>query len=114
MNPIIGRPAVNNPGMNAKCICLLALLLALVSCSNDELLPVRFELGTRSISKLPFVIALDQGLYEKYGLDVDVRMPRPDFEGGIGPQSGLFARIARRLDRTFGSDDWPPISISTA
>jgi NitT/TauT family transport system substrate-binding protein len=46
-------------------------------------IPLRVELGARSISKAPFLIAADQGLFDKYGVDVDLRMPAPDFEGGI-------------------------------
>jgi ABC-type nitrate/sulfonate/bicarbonate transport system substrate-binding protein len=50
---------------------------------------VQVVLGTRSLSKLPFVIALDQGLYEKYGLDVELWMPPPEFPGGIAmPANG--------------------------
>jgi len=41
------------------------------------------EMLTRSINKLPFVIAEDQGLYKKHGLDVQQWMPPPEFPGGI-------------------------------
>jgi ABC-type nitrate/sulfonate/bicarbonate transport system substrate-binding protein len=44
--------------------------------------PLQVVLGTRSLSKVPFLIALDQGLYEKYGLHVKVWMPPPEFPGG--------------------------------
>ena len=54
---------------------------------------------SRSVSKLPFVIALDQGLYEKYGLDIEVRMEDPAFEGGIWmPSNHILARICRPED----------------
>ena len=85
-----------------------ALLILLTSCSERELLPVRVEFGTRSISKLPFVIALDQGLYEKYGLEIDLKMPAPAFDGGRQWHPGIFTRISRRLDRTFGRYSWEP------
>jgi len=65
---------------------------------------------SRSVSKLPFVIALDQGLYEKYGLDIEVRLEPPDFEGGISmPSTNLFARIWRK-GRELTSKDalWNP------
>jgi len=88
--------------------CLVALLVNIASCSDRELIPVKVELGTRSISKLPFMIALDQDLFEKYGLEIDLRLPLADFEGGINPQSGIIARISRRLDRTFNGDQWDP------
>lgn len=34
--------------------------------------PLKVEMGDVSINKIPFLIALDRGLYEKYGLDVDM------------------------------------------
>jgi ABC-type nitrate/sulfonate/bicarbonate transport system substrate-binding protein len=52
-------------------------------------LPLRVELGARSISKAPFLIAADQGLFDKYGVDVDLRMPPPDFDGGIEGRGAL-------------------------
>jgi hypothetical protein len=86
--------------------CLFAAAFTLVSCSESELMPVNVELGTRSISKLPFLIALDQGLYEKYGLEIDLRMPAPSFEGGKGWYPDLFSRISRRLKRMRGTYQW--------
>ena len=53
-----------------------------LACGESDLVPLRVAMGSRSVSKLPFVIAEDQGLYEKYGLDVHLWMPPPDFEGG--------------------------------
>jgi NitT/TauT family transport system substrate-binding protein len=47
---------------------------------GEKLVPLRVEMLTRAVSKLPFVIALDQGLFEKYGLDVDPWMPPPEFD----------------------------------
>jgi hypothetical protein len=89
-------------------ICLLTSALILASCSENELLPVKVELGTRSISKLPFLIALDQGLYEKYGLEIDLRMPAPSFDGGKQWHPPLWTRISRRIDRAMGTFEWQP------
>lgn len=88
--------------------CVSAILAGLLSCSEADLKPVKVELGTRSISKLPFVIALDQGLYEKYGLAIDIRLPPPAFDGGIHWQPDLLTRIARRIERARGRDAWVP------
>lgn len=52
------------------------------------------ELGARSISKAPFLIAADQGLFAKYGVEVDLRMPPPDRGVGLGERS----RVSRLLD----------------
>jgi ABC-type nitrate/sulfonate/bicarbonate transport system substrate-binding protein len=57
---------------------------------------LRVELGSRAVSKLPFLIAADQGLYEKYGLNVDLRMPNADFPGGLGDPP-VWRRAADRI-----------------
>lgn len=90
-------------------IVLVALLTMAVSCGDRELIQMQVELS-RSVSKLPFVIALDQGLYEKYGLDIEVRLEPPEFEGGVRmPSTNLIARIWRR-SRALASDEpsWNP------
>lgn len=72
---------------------------------------------TRSVSKLPFVIALDQGLYEKYGLDMEVRMEPPEFAGGKHlPSNRNAAQLWRRIQRMVGQQkSWKPdIFISGA
>ena len=45
------------------------------------------------MTKLPFVIAKDQGLYEKHGLDVEFWLPPPEFEGGINAYVGFWTSI---------------------
>jgi len=65
---------------------------SLVACGRGDRIPLRVELGTRGLSKLPFVIAYDQGLYEKYGLDVELFMPPPEFDGGIEARRGFLTR----------------------
>jgi hypothetical protein len=77
---------------------VIVLGLTLVGCSDGDSIPLRVNLGARSVSKLPFVIAWDQGLYAKHGLDVRLDMPPPDFDGGIEVNAdGLLARTWRRL-----------------
>jgi ABC-type nitrate/sulfonate/bicarbonate transport system substrate-binding protein len=88
----------------------LATLTALLgSCADRDLIPMQVQLS-RSVTKLPFVIALDQGLYEKYGLDLEVRMEPPEFDGGIYlPSMNPFARVWRKF-RELTSDEkrWDP------
>ena len=59
----------------ARVSALLLLSGALLSCGPRETQKVIVRLPALSISKVPFVIAYDQGLYAKYGLDVEIWMP---------------------------------------
>ena len=93
----------------SQVIVFVALLTMAVSCGDRELIRMQVELS-RSVSKLPFVIALDQRLYEKYGLDIEVRMEPSEFEGGVRmPSTNLIARIWRK-SRELASDEplWNP------
>ncbi len=69
---------------------------SLVACAEEDRIPLRVELGTRGLSKLPFVIAYDQGLYKKHGLDVELFMPPPEFDGGMEARRGLLTRHGLR------------------
>jgi len=99
---------MNYTSLNWPAFLLVAVSLA--ACSGPDRLPLNVDLGGRTVSKLPFVIAADQGLYEKYGLDVSLRLPPPDYPGGIrtnpGSQwhadifvDGLTPNIVKRIQR---------------
>lgn len=51
---------------------LLAAVAAAAPAARQEKTPLKVEMGDVSINKIPFLIALDEGLFEKYGLDVDM------------------------------------------
>ncbi len=61
------------------------------SAAQSDLLPITLNAGNRSLTKLPLVIAWDQGLFEKHGLDMNLLIPGPDFDGGreIPPKPGM-------------------------
>jgi len=82
----------------------IALWGVLALFGSRDLLPLRVELGSRSVSKLPFVVALDQGLYEKYGLDIELWMPEPDFDAGIN----TLTRWSYRQFERFAIKSWEP------
>src|SRR5688572_6690087 len=69
---------------------LISFIAVLVSFgqARQSLIPVKVELITRAVSKTPVLIAYDKGLYEKYGLDVTLWLPRGEFPGAIetGPR----------------------------
>ena len=102
--------AARNRPLPRRGVSQLVAILAgalLAGCGNDDRLPLNVELGGRTVSKLPFVIALDLGLYEKYGLDADVRIPEPAYPDGIRTHSvSLPAQGWRALTRRLGAETW--------
>ena len=100
---------VTMPNRISLSFCLLALFAMNVSCSDRDLIPMQVSF-TRSLSKLPFVVALDQGLYEKYGLDVEVLLGQPEFDGGIWmPSNSIWARTWRRVRSATSKEKlWKP------
>ena len=86
------------PNKISRSICLLALIATGISCSDDRNL-ISMQVGlSRSVSKLPFVIAVDQGLYEKYGLELEIWMAEPEFDGVSRIGSSTRAWIWRLTD----------------
>ena len=53
------------------------------------------------------MIAKDQRLYEKYGLNVELQMAPPEFEGGKEATAPFLTRVWRRL----GIEEYPEIDI---
>ena len=65
-------------------MAFIALLGGLLTGrAQQKLIPVKVEMLTRAISKLPVLIAYDKGLYRKYGLEVQLWMPKGEFPGAI-------------------------------
>ena len=99
---------VKMPNRISHSICLLALIATSVSCSDRDLIPMQLSVP-HSLSKLPFVIALDQGLYEKYGLDMEVKLGPPDFDGGMWmPSNAIVPRTWRRFRSITGAEVFEP------
>ena len=66
----------------AHVAAIIGAAVGVSSCSDPDRLPLDVELGGRTVSKLPYVIAYDQGLFEKYGLDVTLKLaPRRNGRG---------------------------------
>jgi len=52
-------------------MCLALLLATLLTPAwGQDKLPLTVSMGDVSVNKVPFLVALDQGLYEKHGLDI--------------------------------------------
>jgi NitT/TauT family transport system substrate-binding protein len=57
-------------------------LAALSGCGDPARLSLTVNARGRAISSIPLIIAADQGLFSKYGLNVTLLLPPPDNEGG--------------------------------
>ena len=88
---------------------LLAVTVFASSCTDDDSIPVIVDVPELSISKLPFVIALDQGLYVKHGLRAEIRIPTPESEGRTVSYGNFWGRVRRRLG--IGESGRPDITI---
>ena len=64
---------------------------------GDGLIPVHVNAGERTLSKLPIITAKDQGIFERYGLDVDIRLYSSEFQGGVSTED-LLERGSSELD----------------
>jgi ABC-type nitrate/sulfonate/bicarbonate transport system substrate-binding protein len=53
--------------------------------------------GEPSVSRLPYVIAYDQGLYEKHGLKVELRIREPGPGGAMVSHTDIVTKILRNL-----------------
>jgi NitT/TauT family transport system substrate-binding protein len=49
----------------------LSLILSASARADEQLIPVTVELGDVSLTKVPFIVAADTGIYERNGLKVD-------------------------------------------
>ena len=80
-------------------LILFLLIFTQISTAqvNEGLVPVNVNAGERTLSKLPIIIAKDQGIFEKYGLDVDIRLYGSEFQGGVSTED-LFERGSSDLD----------------
>jgi ABC-type nitrate/sulfonate/bicarbonate transport system substrate-binding protein len=95
--------------LSYKLLLLIMLSSMLITCSStddDEMFLKVFVEG-RSMSKLPIVIAKDQGFFEKHGVTVEFQMAEPEFDGGKIPRAPLWTRVQRRL----GFIDYPEIDM---
>ncbi len=81
---------------------VLVLLVAL-SCGNEKPLRLIVSVPALRISVLPYVIAQDQGLYEKHGLKVELWIPSPETGDRVGVN--LWTRILIKLRLSTGKPD---------
>jgi ABC-type nitrate/sulfonate/bicarbonate transport system substrate-binding protein len=64
----------------------LAVAIGLGLNAQSSGIPLQVALGdSRSLSKVPFIIAYEHGLFEKYGLDVEMWLPPEEGESEIAP-----------------------------
>ena len=64
-------------------LCASLSLWSIPLIAQQQLAPLKVELVTRAVSKTPVLIAYDNGIYRKYGLDVTLWLPPGEFPGAI-------------------------------
>lgn len=74
-----------------------AILVSMQSCSEQDSLPLIVQVPGLTISKLPFVIAMDQGLYAKHGLAVELRVPTPESDGKVVSVGNFWGRALAKI-----------------
>ena len=87
-------------GKTIKSVPIIFLLIFTQHSSaqtSDGLATVHVNAGERTLSKLPIIIAKDQGIFERYGLDVDIRLYSSEFQSGVGTED-LLEPGSRELD----------------
>ena len=72
-------------------------MAATQSCSDSGDIRVLLSVPAQSISKVPFIIAFDQGLYKKHGLNVELWTPPPGNPAGVSVYGDLLTRIQRYI-----------------
>ena len=84
-----------------KLSAVLIAATATFSCTEQDTLSLTVSVRNRSLSKMPYIIAWDQGLFEKHGLNVELWLALPEFEGGRDVESeiGWWNWLKRRLAR---------------
>ncbi len=84
---------------------------ATLSCSSEERLKLIVAVPSHSVSKLPFVMAMDQDLYAKHGLAVELWLPPPG-GGGTKVHGDLWTRFLRATG--IGTPEEPDITFDGA
>ena len=80
------------------CVAIIAVA-STASCGDQNVLKLAIAIENRSLSKVPYFIAQDQGLFKKHGLNVELSNPPPDFEGGRRTLAEIdwWTRLMRRV-----------------
>jgi NitT/TauT family transport system substrate-binding protein len=65
--------SLSYPRVRVVLLALAAVAMAApAGAQAEKKIPLKVEMGDVSINKIPFLIALDEGLFAKHGLDVDM------------------------------------------
>jgi len=75
-------------------LMLLMAIALLTPLWGQEKIPLRVRMGDISVNKVPFLIALDEGIYEKHGLDVTL-VPFNAWSAGVLGIEGAQEHIDR-------------------
>jgi len=79
--------------LNTAVLAFLLLGALPVSLPAQDKIPLRVAMGDVSINKVPYLVALDNGLYAKHGLDVTLRPFSQDAAEDLGVSTDVLDTI---------------------
>ncbi len=110
----------------SRCLQLVVLLVISGTLQAQARIPLRVAMGDVSINKVPYLVALDNGLFEKYGLDVTLRPFSRDAAEDLGVSTDVLDKIPpgeyqisigggapMMVDRAYSSEPSDKIIIAT-
>lgn len=88
----------------AAAVAIAVAGAVLLGCGRSAPIYLHVVIPTRQMSKVPFIVALDQGLYKKHGLNVELRLP--NVRQGINTTPALWKRALRKITGPPDIDIW--------
>ena len=90
------RPVPAGRSRAGAALAVLVIALA-AACSGARAPRLIVNVRSYSVSKLPFIIAMDQGLFDKHGVNVELRVLDPDDPSVAMVKGDLWIRLWRRF-----------------
>ena len=89
----MGREKIKTASL--RCVCLTLVMAMLTSCGRQDGLSLIVSVPSLSVSRLPYVIAQDQGLFEKNGLHVELWLATPQSEDKVVVSADWLTKLWR-------------------
>jgi len=93
----------------AKVFALAFAAGASVSCSAEERLPFVLNVGGPAITRVPYIIAYEEGLFAKHGLELELRLRPRSEDGELKSRVSVITGFLRNT----GLQDAPEADVNT-